>query len=95
MIVHLNRITFDIEQMRNIKINDRLEFPNQLNVKKYMVEEVHREQRRKIAQRLKDQKRKAMQQAAEEEEPQLRKEDSKQQEVEEVQIDSEQRPEAD
>jgi ubiquitin carboxyl-terminal hydrolase 34 len=43
MIVHLNRITFDIESMRNIKINDKLEFPNVLNVKKYMVEEVHRE----------------------------------------------------
>lgn len=48
MIVHLNRITFDIESMRNIKINDKLEFPNVLNVKKYMVEEVHREQRRKL-----------------------------------------------
>ena len=48
MIVHLNRITFDMESMRNIKINDKLEFPNVLNVKKYMVEEVHREQRRKL-----------------------------------------------
>ena len=52
LIVHLNRITFDLEQLRNIKINDRLEFPNVLNVKKYMVEEVHREQRRKMRQKL-------------------------------------------
>jgi len=43
LIVHLNRITFDLESLRNIKINDRLDFPNVLNVKKYMVEEVHRE----------------------------------------------------
>ena len=43
LIVHLNRITFDMETMRNIKINDKLEFPDVLNVKKYMVEEVHRE----------------------------------------------------
>jgi hypothetical protein len=56
--VHLNRITFDLEQLRNIKINDKLEFPNTLNVKKYMVEEVHREQRRKIRQKLIEQRRK-------------------------------------
>jgi ubiquitin C-terminal hydrolase len=89
LIVHLNRITFDIELMRNIKINDRLEFPNTLNVKKYMVEEVHREQRRKIKQKQREQQRKAMQAANEDEnEPALKKEDSKQQEVDDVQIDT-------
>lgn len=88
LIVHLNRITFDIDQMRNIKINDRLEFPNVLNVKKYMVEEVHREQRRKIRQKEREQRRKAMQamqaDAEDDEEPALKKEDSKQQDIEEV-----------
>ncbi len=58
LIVHLNRITFDLEQLRNIKINDKLEFPNTLNVKKYMVEEVHREQRRKLRQKLIEKRRK-------------------------------------
>ena len=28
LIVHLNRIVFDFESMRNVKLNDRLEFPN-------------------------------------------------------------------
>lgn len=32
LIVHLNRIVFDFEKMGNLKLNDRLEFPNVLNV---------------------------------------------------------------
>ena len=33
LIVHLNRIVFDFDTMRNVKLNDKLEFPNELNVK--------------------------------------------------------------
>lgn len=32
LIVHLNRIVFDFDKMGNIKLNDRFEFPNVLNV---------------------------------------------------------------
>lgn len=28
LIVHLNRIVFDFDTMRNVKLNDKLEFPN-------------------------------------------------------------------
>ena len=33
LIVHLNRIVFDFDTMRNVKLNDKLEFPNLLNVR--------------------------------------------------------------
>ena len=40
LIVHLNRIVFDFDKMNNIKLNDRLEFPNVLNVQEYMLDQV-------------------------------------------------------
>lgn len=40
LILHLNRIVFDFDQMINIKLNDRIEFPNVLNMKDYMLSEV-------------------------------------------------------
>ena len=40
LIVHLNRIVFDFESMRNVKLNDKLEFPNQLNMRQYMLHQV-------------------------------------------------------
>lgn len=40
LIVHLNRIVFDFDRMNNIKLNDRLEFPNVLNVQDFMLDEV-------------------------------------------------------
>ena len=33
LILHLNRITFDLDTLRNVKLNDRLEFPNEINVR--------------------------------------------------------------
>ena len=40
LIVHLNRIVFDFDTMRNVKLNDKLEFPNELNVKQFMLHQV-------------------------------------------------------
>ena len=40
LIVHLNRIIFDMDTLRNVKVNDRFEFPEKLNMKSYMLDEV-------------------------------------------------------
>ena len=40
LIVHLNRIVFDFDSMRNMKLNDKLEFPNELNVRQFMLHQV-------------------------------------------------------
>lgn len=38
--MHLKRLDFDFNTMRNVKLNDKLEFPNKLNMSKYMLSEV-------------------------------------------------------
>jgi hypothetical protein len=38
--VHLNRIIFDMDTLRNVKVNDRFEFPQKLNMRQYMLDEV-------------------------------------------------------
>jgi len=40
LIAHLNRIVFDFDSMRNVKLNDRFEFPNVLNLYDYMTPNV-------------------------------------------------------
>jgi ubiquitin carboxyl-terminal hydrolase 34 len=40
LIVHLNRICFDLDTLTNKKINDRFEFPTTLNLRQYMLDEV-------------------------------------------------------
>lgn len=40
LIVHLNRIVFDMDTLRNVKVNDRFEFPSVLNLRQYMLDEV-------------------------------------------------------
>ena len=40
LIVHLTRIYFDMDKMGNIKLNDRFEFPNTLNLQEYMLPQV-------------------------------------------------------
>lgn len=42
LIVHLNRIIFDMETFTNCKVNDRFEFPQQLNLKEFMLDEVNK-----------------------------------------------------
>lgn len=36
----MNRIVFDFDSMRNVKLNDRFEFPNVLNLYDYMTPNV-------------------------------------------------------
>lgn len=40
LIIHLQRINYNYETERNIKINSRVEFPKELNLKKFCVEQV-------------------------------------------------------
>jgi len=40
LIIHLQRIIFDFDIMRNVKLNDRIEFPETLCLKEYMTEQV-------------------------------------------------------
>jgi hypothetical protein len=40
LIVHLTRIYFDMDKMGNIKLNDRFEFPNTLNLQEFMLPQV-------------------------------------------------------
>jgi ubiquitin C-terminal hydrolase len=38
LICHLKRFDFDLEMLRKVKVNDRFEFPTELNMKKYTKE---------------------------------------------------------
>ena len=40
LVVHLQRITFDFEVLRNVKYNDRIEFPNVLDLKPFSATEI-------------------------------------------------------
>ena len=40
LIVHLQRIVFDFETMRNSKLNSKVEFPNVLNLRPFMLESI-------------------------------------------------------
>ena len=40
LLINLNRIVFDYDLMRHVKIDDRFEFPNQLNLQDYMLDTV-------------------------------------------------------
>ena len=43
----MKRLDFDFNTMRNVKLNDRLEFPNILNMKNYMLSEVIKDIKKK------------------------------------------------
>jgi len=47
LIVHLNRIVFDFDTMRNQKLNDKLEFPNELNIRQFMLHQVLQDLKKK------------------------------------------------
>lgn len=51
LIVHLNRIVFDMETLDNVKVNDRLEFPTALNLRPYMLDEVNKADDQALAER--------------------------------------------
>lgn len=40
LIVHLQRIVFDFETFQNKKLNNRIEFPNVLNLRPFMIDEI-------------------------------------------------------
>ncbi|EGR29725.1 ubiquitin carboxyl-terminal hydrolase family protein, putative, partial [Ichthyophthirius multifiliis] len=40
LILHLQRIIFDLDSMQNIKLNSKLEFPHLLNLKPYMMNDL-------------------------------------------------------
>jgi 2-oxo-4-hydroxy-4-carboxy--5-ureidoimidazoline (OHCU) decarboxylase len=40
LIIHLQRIIFDMDTFMNKKLNSRIEFPNVLNMRPYMKDEV-------------------------------------------------------
>jgi len=40
LILHLKRLDFDFNTMMNVKLNDRIEFPNVLSMKSFMLSEV-------------------------------------------------------
>ena len=50
LVIHLQRIFFNYETNRQEKINSRLEFPRQLNLKQYTIEEITRKEKAKKAQ---------------------------------------------
>lgn len=45
LMVHLQRIIFDFDTFQNVKLNSRLEFPNVLNLKPYMLSEIMKQEK--------------------------------------------------
>lgn len=45
LIVHLQRLYFDFDLLQNQKLNSRIEFPNVLNLKPYMLNEVLKQEK--------------------------------------------------
>ncbi|CDW78148.1 ubiquitin carboxyl-terminal hydrolase family protein [Stylonychia lemnae] len=58
LIVHLQRIVFDYDTFQNAKLNSRVEFPNVLNLKPYMLSEVMKQEKELLKQARKDKKKK-------------------------------------
>lgn len=44
LMLHLKRFEFDLEKMRNVKLNDRCEFPMVLNMEPYTKEYIARQE---------------------------------------------------
>lgn len=40
LILHLQRIIFDMDALKNVKLNERIEFPEKLNMKAFMTKNV-------------------------------------------------------
>jgi len=57
LIVHLQRIIFDFDSLQNQKLNSRVEFPNVLNMRPYMLSEVLKEEKDNLKELKKKQKR--------------------------------------
>jgi ubiquitin carboxyl-terminal hydrolase 34 len=48
LIIHLQRITFDFEIMKNVKYNDKLDFPNLLDLKEFSTEEIMKKDKKSM-----------------------------------------------
>jgi uncharacterized UBP type Zn finger protein len=57
LIVHLQRIIFDMDTFQNKKLNTRVEFPNVLNMRQYMKDEVLKADTERIEKAKKEKKR--------------------------------------
>lgn len=55
-MVHLQRIIFDFDTFQNVKLNSRLEFPNVLNLKPYMLSEIMKQEKDILKKAQKDAK---------------------------------------
>jgi uncharacterized UBP type Zn finger protein len=64
LILHLSRIQMDLETFMNKKLNDRVEFPNILNMKPYMKNEVLKQEKETIDKARKNQRKKAREEEA-------------------------------
>ena len=64
LILHLSRIQMDLETFMNKKLNDRVEFPNILNMKPYMKNEVLKQEKEAIDKARKNQRKKAREEEA-------------------------------
>ena len=42
LIIHLQRLVFDLDRHRDVKLNDRVEFPSVLDLKEFTADEVRR-----------------------------------------------------
>lgn len=56
LLVHLQRLVFDYDQFCNKKLNSRVEFPNVLNMKQFMLDEVLKQEKELTAKMNKDRK---------------------------------------
>lgn len=56
LIIHLQRIIFDMDTFMNKKLNNRIEFPNVLNMRAFMKDHVLKGDKEKIEQAKKAQK---------------------------------------
>jgi hypothetical protein len=40
LIIHLQRVVFDFEKLKNVKLNDKCDFPTTLDMKEFLLEQV-------------------------------------------------------
>jgi hypothetical protein len=64
LFLHLSRIQMDMETFMNKKLNDRIEFPNTLNMRPYMKNEVLKQEKEAIEKAKKNQRKKKREEEA-------------------------------
>ena len=47
LILHLQRIIFDMGALKNVKLNERIEFPEKLNMKAFMTQKIKKSEIKK------------------------------------------------